>query len=166
MDAAEPKPPRIPRSLGALLGAACLAFTGVAGADICKYIDAEGRVIYSNLPVKGAKRLSCDVTLDAGSTGGKVARNTPSPAGFPKVDGATQKGRDDLRRKVLEEELAVEEKLFAEARGVYREGAPERLGEELGNDAKYRERVAKLKQNLAVHEKNVTALKQELAKIK
>ncbi|CAG1065283.1 hypothetical protein BAC1_00862 [uncultured bacterium] len=166
MDAAEPNPTRFSRPLGALLGASCLAFASVAWADICKYVDAEGRVIYSNLPVKGAKRLSCDVTLDAGSNGGKSARNAPSPAGFPKVDGATQKGRDDLRRKVLVEELAAEEKLFAEARGVYREGTPERLSEELGNDAKYRERVAKLKQNLAVHEKNVAALKQELAKIK
>src|SRR6266540_3032520 len=44
-------------------------------------------------------------------------RNTttpPPPAGFPKVDSATQKGRDDMRRKVLSDELATEEKLLTE----------------------------------------------------
>jgi hypothetical protein len=142
------------------------AFAGAAWADICKYVDSEGRVIYSNLPVKGAKRLSCDVTLDPGSSGGKSARHNPSPAGFPKVDAGTQRNRDNMRRKILDEELASEEKLLTEARNAYRNGVPERVPEEQGNEVKYRERVAKLRQNLAVHEKNVDALKQELAKFK
>ncbi len=143
-----------------------LGFVGAAHGDICKYADSEGRVIYSNLPIKGAKRLSCDITLDPSPSGGKNARNVPSPSGFPKVDPGTQRSRDDTRRKILQEELANEEKLLAEARAAFRGGSPDRLAEEQGNEAKYGERVAKLKQNLAVHEKNVDALKQELAKLK
>jgi len=154
------------RALAWIFAAAALAFSSAAPADICKYVDSDGRVIYSNLPVKGAKRLSCDVTLDAGASGAKSARNAPSPAGFPKVDAGTQRNRDDVRRKILEEELASEEKLLTEARVVFRAGVPDRLPEEQGNEAKYRDRTAKLKQNLAVHEKNVDALKQELAKLK
>ena len=36
------------------------------------------------------------------------ARNTPSPANFPRVDNDTQKARDDMRRKVLGDELATD----------------------------------------------------------
>src|SRR4030095_4766446 len=46
-------------------------------------------------------------------------KTAPTPAGFPKIDSATQKGRDDVRRKVLGDELATEEKLLAEARTAY-----------------------------------------------
>ena len=152
--------------LALFLALSLQGFAGAAYGDICKYADSEGRVIYSNLPVKGAKRLSCDVTLDPSPSGGKSARNDPSPSGFPKVDPGTQRNRDDTRRKILEEELANEEKLLVEARSAFRGGAPEKLAEEQGNEAKYRDRVGKLKQNLAVHEKNVDALKQELAKLK
>ena len=93
----------------------------------------------------------------------KSAAAAPSPAGFPKVDPATQKGRDDVRRKVLGDELATEEKLLAEARTAYADGAPAALPEERSNVEKYRERIARLRQTIDVHEKNVEALKKELA---
>ena len=93
----------------------------------------------------------------------KSAAATPTPAGFPKVDPATQKGRDDVRRKVLGDELATEEKLLAEARTAYADGAPAALPEERANVDKYRERIARLRQSIDVHEKNVEALKKELA---
>jgi hypothetical protein len=89
--------------------------------------------------------------------------STPSPAGFPKIDSATQKGRDDVRRKVLGDELATEEKLLVEARAAYADGAPAALPEERVNVEKYRERIARLRQAVNVHEKNVEALKKELA---
>jgi hypothetical protein len=93
-----------------------------------------------------------------------VRRNgaAPSPAGFPKVDPATQKGRDEVRRKVLSDELATEEKLLVEARVGYADGAPTALPEERANVEKYRERIAKLRQAVGVHERNIEALKKEL----
>ena len=81
----------------------------------------------------------------------------------PKVDPATQKGRDDVRRKVLGDELATEEKLLAEARVAYADGAPPPLPEERANVDKYRDRIGRLRQAVGVHEKNVEALKKELA---
>ncbi len=92
----------------------------------------------------------------------KSAVAAPSPAGFPKVDPATQKGRDEMRRKVLSDELAAEEKLLAEARLAYADGAPVALPDERTNVEKYRERIAKLRQAVGVHEKNIEALKKEL----
>jgi len=97
------------------------------------------------------------------SNGSRKTATTPTPAGFPKIDSATQKGRDDVRRKVLGDELATEEKLLAEARTAYAEGAPTALPEERANVEKYRDRIAKLRQAIGVHEKNVEALKKELA---
>ena len=99
----------------------------------------------------------------ADSTPRKSVAATPTPTGFPKVDPATQKGRDDVRRKVLGDELATEEKLLTEARAAYADGAPAALPEERANVDKYRERIARLRQSIEVHEKNVEALKKELA---
>jgi len=89
-----------------------------------------------------------------------------TPAGFPRVDADTQKGRDDMRRKVLSEELTSEEKLLAESRALYADGAPPLLPEEKADAEKYRARIARLRQTVSVHEKNIEALKKELAAIK
>ncbi|MDQ2963825.1 MAG: DUF4124 domain-containing protein [Pseudomonadota bacterium] len=140
-----------------------LALAAPAAADICKYVDRDGNMHYTNVaPEKGWKKLSCGV---GGSTapGEKGAKSGPGPAGFPKVDTGTQKGRDDLRRKVLAEELATEEKLLGEARIAYSDGAPPALPEEKEVPQKYAARIAKLRQAVVLHEKNIEALKKELA---
>ena len=87
----------------------------------------------------------------------------PTPAGFPKVDAGTQKGRDIVRQKVLSDELATEEKLLAEARGAYGDGTPPPRPDEKANAQKYADRLARLRQTVALHEKNIEALKRELA---
>ena len=97
---------------------------------------------------------------------GERGARTPTPPGFPRVDPETQRGRDDVRRKVLAEELATEEKLLAEARAAYADGAPVPLPEEKADAEKYRARIGKLRQALNVHEKNVEALKKEIATVR
>jgi hypothetical protein len=155
-----------------LLCAAILA-AGPALADICKYVDTDGNVHYSNLPPeKGWRRLSCTAgdessgRRSSSSSSSASARSTPSPAGFPRVDPETQKSRDDVRRKVLSDELAAEQKLLAEARTQYADGAPAPLPEERADAEKYRARIARLRQSVTIHEKNVEALRKELATIK
>jgi hypothetical protein len=101
-----------------------------------------------------------------GGNGERRSAKAPTPAGFPRVDPATQKGRDDVRRKVLADELAAEEKLLAESRVLYAAGAPAPLPEERADAEKYRARIARLRQTVAVHEKNIEALKKELAAVK
>ncbi|MDH4181766.1 MAG: DUF4124 domain-containing protein, partial [Betaproteobacteria bacterium] len=83
-------------------------------------------------------------------------------ASFPRVDANTQKGRDEMRRKVLQDELAVEEKLLAEARGAYGNGAPPALADEQSQPQRYAERIARLRQSVQLHERNVEALRKEL----
>jgi len=62
--------------------------------------------------------------------------------------------------------LAQRLKLLAEARKVYAEGAPAPLPEEKADADKYRDRIARLRQTVTVHEKNVEALKKEIASIR
>lgn len=153
----------------AIVAAVAAMLAGHAGADICKYIDPAGNIHYQNVaPERGWKKLSCSTTDDSTmrSPNGTVARATPSPQGFPRVDATTQKGRDDLRRKVLSDELAAEEKMLAESRAQYADGAPPPLPEERADAEKYRSRIARVRQAVSLHEKNVEALKKEIAAVK
>jgi hypothetical protein len=104
-------------------------------------------------------------STSAAGPAGKAAA-TPTPAGFPRVDTATQKGRDDVRRKVLSDELASEEKLLVEARAAYADGAPSPQPEERLDATKYQQRIARLRQAVGLHERNIEALKKEIASIK
>jgi Domain of unknown function (DUF4124) len=142
-----------------------LVLAPCAFADICKYVDAEGNMHYTNVaPEKGWKKLSCGVGDE--TRGDRSARSSPTPAGFPKVDADTQRARDALRRKVLSDELDTEEKLLVEARAAYGDGAPSPLPDEQKDAQKYANRLAKLRQTVSLHEKNIEALRKELAALR
>jgi hypothetical protein len=71
-----------------------------------------------------------------------------------------------MRRRVLSDELATEEKLLAEARATYANGAPVPLAEEQSNADRYRERIARLRQSVQLHERNIEALRKEIGTTK
>ena len=125
-----------------------------AGGSLYRCKTATGTPAYFN--VEGADNAP---EPRKGASSGK---STPTPAGFPKVDAETQRTRDDMRRKVLTDELSAEEKALAEARKDYNSGAPTPLPEEQSNAAKYQERIARLRQSVQLHERNIDALKKEL----
>lgn len=149
---------------------ACAALAidvALAQGPVCKYVDAGGNVVFTNLPPeKGQRKEWCNSADEprkaAPATPGAASRSAPTPAGFPRVDTETQKNRDDMRRKVLADELAAEEKLLADARSRFANGAPVPLPEEQANAEKYRERIAQLRQSVQLHERNIEALKKEL----
>lgn len=143
--------------------ALCFAAAANAQSSVCKYIDADGNIVFSNVaPDKGLRKLFCLNSDDIGKKSATPARTTPTPAGFPRVDADTQRGRDDVRRRVLSEELAAEGKLLAEARTSYASGAPVPLPEEQANAERYRDRIGRLRQAVQLHERNIDALKKEL----
>lgn len=86
-------------------------------------------------------------------------------ATFPRVDPAEQRARDLERRRILTEELRREESRLSELRGEFREGEPERRGDER-NYQKYLDRVQRLKDDIARTESAVASLKRELAGLK
>ncbi|MBU6484035.1 MAG: DUF4124 domain-containing protein [Betaproteobacteria bacterium] len=146
------------------LPAVSMLATAQAQAAICKYIDPDGNVVYSNVaPAKGLRKLSCDIVEEAPRGVGGGTRSTPTPEGFPRVSPEVQKSRDDTRRKILDDELANEEKLLTAARAEYGNGAPQPLPDEKNDAEKYRQRIAKLRQAVTVHERNIDALRKEIA---
>lgn len=137
-----------------------------AHAEIYKIIDANGKITYSNIPSKGAQRLNLEpISTITGSKPRSSAANNSTPANFPKVDSDTQKKRDDMRRKLLSDELAAEMKHLGEAKLALSDGENVRLGNER-NYQKYLDRVALLKENVVLHEKNIAALQKELSNLK
>jgi hypothetical protein len=154
------------------------AFAPAASAVLCKYVDDSGHVTYSDSPVKGAKKSSCFEAPPApppvpqpqtqARPPSSAAPQSASPApqgGLPNVDPATQRRRDDSRRKILEDELAVEERALADARKALSEGEATRLGSER-NYQRYLDRIQGLKDRVTQHERNVSALKQELSNLR
>jgi len=147
-------------ALGTTLGVAAPAS---AQGSVCKYVYADGNIVFTNVtPDKGLRKLSCLNSEEIGKKSASPARTMPTPAGFPRVDADTQRGRDDVRRRVLSEELAAEEKLLTEARTSYANGAPVPLPEEQANAERYRDRIGRLRQAVQLHERNIDALKKEL----
>ena len=142
----------------------------LAQAEIYKAVDADGHVTYSSTPIKGGKKIILEPlpTMVPPAR----ARSAASPEDFPKVDGATQKGRDDTRRKILQDELSTEEKLLEEARQNLKEGVenPEvyrgQDGKTYRNVAKYEEKIKALNDQVDLHRKNIEALNTELSKLK
>ena len=129
-----------------------------------KCYTASGAFSYFNVPdasPRDGEPASRRVPAPANTSTG-----APPPSGFPRVDPATQRSRDDLRRKVLGDELATEERLLAEARTAYGNGAPAPLPEEQANADKYRARIARLRQQVELHERNIEALRKELGSTK
>ncbi|MFA7243207.1 MAG: DUF4124 domain-containing protein [Sulfuricellaceae bacterium] len=151
-----------------LLIGGCLSVAGVH-AEIYKHIDETGRVTYTNTPIKGAIKLNLGPDPSAPVAKPKTATPThassPSPANFPKVDADTQKARDAMRYKILEEEMTAELKLLSEAKQTLAE--TEAANSDKGKlPAKHLERLQQLKDNMMLHVKNIQALKIEIANLK
>src|SRR5690606_29782188 len=114
------------------------AFAPAASAVLCKYVDDSGHITYSDSPVKGAKKSACfepppvpeppPPPPASSRPAPPQTANVPAPrGGLPNVDPATQRRRDESRRKILEDELAAEERALAEARKALTEGEATRL---------------------------------------
>jgi Domain of unknown function (DUF4124) len=135
-------------------------------AEIYKAVDADGHVTYSSTPIKGGKKLILE-PLPTMMPAAKPHANE----NFPKVDNETQRGRDETRRKILQDELNTEEKLLAEARQNLTEGEsnPEVYkgtdGRTYRNVAKYDEKIKPLQDQVDLHNNNIAALKTELSRL-
>lgn len=135
-----------------------------AAADIWECADESGNKRFTNIKseAKGCKLLNVSApnTVSpppAGKPQAKVAR----PADFPKVDGDTQKSRDNERRKILEQELGNEQKLLEQARKDLTEQESVRLGTER-NYQRVLDRLEPYKKKVKLHEDNIANLRREL----
>jgi hypothetical protein len=141
-----------------------LLAAGTAHAQTCKYVDSEGRVIYSNVPVKNARKVTC---FEPVKPPPQAAQPAPSDGGSPaaRVDTNTQRQRDDQRRSILESELAAEQERLEQAQRALAEQEAIRMGDER-NYARVLERLKPYQEAVAQHEKNIASIKQELANLR
>ncbi len=149
-------------------GFTALGMIKSASADtLYKCTDDSGVVLYTNQ--KGSARnctiLSRELPITTMAAPPKASPRTPTPANFPRVDGDTQRGRDNDRRKILEQEFSTEQQNLEKARKALAEGEATRLGDEKSYQ-KYLERVQDLREGVALHERNLEALKRELTNLK
>jgi hypothetical protein len=138
----------------------CVGKAVAISGDLYKCTTSSGSEAFFNVPNGSGPTVGAPPRRNDGSK--PATTTTPAPAGFPRVDPETQKGRDDLRRKVLTDELAAEEKALSDARIAFDNGAPTPLPEEKADAEKYRQRIARLREAVQLHQRNVDALKKEL----
>ena len=130
--------------------------------EIYKCADPNGRPLYTSdrrdTVGKKCELVSREVSVVPAP---QASRRAASPANFPKESAderAVAKGR---QREILEQELANEQKLLADAKQKLTEQESIRSGDER-NYAKVLERLQPYKDSVETHEKNIEALRREL----
>lgn len=132
----------------------------MAAGGLYKCVDADGNTTYTNTgSVKGCKKIETEPVNTVSMP------HTAAVAKAGKVDAGAQRTRDSDRKRILEDELAAEQKRLADLRQQYNNGEPERQGDER-NYQKYLDRTEQLKADVARSEANVDSLKRELSNIK
>jgi hypothetical protein len=116
------------------------------------------------VPIKNARKVTCFEPPAPPKPQAQQA-DTPAQPARPKVDQTTQRQRDDDRRNILEAELRAEEERLAEARRVLAEQESIRTGDER-NYQRVLERLKPYQEAVEQHEKNIAALRQELANLR
>ena len=150
-------------SLALLLAAAALP---AAASTIYKCTDESGGTLISNTKVdKNCKAVVSGPDSSVPAPKPRGAAANPSPSGFPKVAEDTQKARDNDRRRILEQELAAEQKNLEIAKKDLAEQEAVRGGDER-NYQKVQDRLQPYKERVGQHERNIEAINKELANLK
>lgn len=144
--------------LTTVLPALALLLPAAADANsLYKCTDDSGVVLFTNQ--KPARK---DCVVLSHQTQGTVsgaprqkASAAPTPADFPRVSGSEQKARDNDRRAILDKELANE------LQGL--EAAKKSL---LDAGSQPADKLQPLRDAVALHERNVEALKKELGNLR
>jgi len=137
-------------------------FAETACADIWECVDDSGNKRFTNIrsEARGCRMLSVGPINTV--PGAKPQTQAAPPPGFPRVDGETQRQRDVGRRRILEHELANEQKLLDQARNELAVQDSMRLGSER-NYQRVLDRLEPYRKKVKLHEDNVANLRRELA---
>jgi hypothetical protein len=140
-----------------LTAAVSLLVAASAGAETCKYIDAEGHVTYSNVPVAGSSKVSC--------LGAPPPPPPPAPArksDEAKTEAGVPTKATDAARKELQARLAEEQAKLADAQRALAEQEAIRTGDErnyqrvLDRLKPYQDAVTKLQQSVDSLQRELT----------
>lgn len=140
-------------------------------ADICKYTDADGRTVYSTVPIKNGKKVACfktaappppppEADVEPSKRAERAERAVESSPSA-KVDSATQAQRDNDRRSILQDELTRERKLLDEAQKRFDEEEAIRSGDER-NYQRVLDRLKPFQDRINQHQRNIDSITREL----
>jgi uncharacterized protein YfaQ (DUF2300 family) len=128
--------------------------------EIYKCVDASGRASYTNEARETDGRKCQLVTTQINVV--PPPRPAGAPANFPRESAADRASAKGRQRAILEQELASEQSDLEKAKQALAEQESVREGDER-NYARVLERLQPFKDRVDTHEKNVEALKRELA---
>ena len=154
--------------------AAFLVLLGVADvhAQNATYrcIDPSGRSTYTNVKEemtgKKCTVVSREVSVVPAQQLTRPAKAGSGCLGGERVDTNTQRGRDDTRRKILQEELDSAEKRLTELRQKLAEQDSVRSVEEKVNPQRALDRLKPHREEVERQEQNVASLKRELSNLR
>lgn len=123
----------------------------IAGTNIYKHVDKDGNITFTNRRISNAQKISI----------ASFSRNTEQSGSQSKsrVKDTTQKERDTMRRQILEKELVSEEKFFSDTQNSLLQ-----INSNV-ESSNYQEKSVQLKNKLFLHQRNIAALKKELARL-
>lgn len=128
----------------------------IAQTNIYKHVDKDGNITFTNRRIPNAEKISiASYSRNSGSSPTRLQSN----GNAPRVKDTTQKERDTTRRQILQKELITEEKHFTETRTHL---------DQFSNNpdaGSFQEKIVQLKNKLFLHQRNITALKKELARL-
>ncbi len=123
-----------------------LGFATITVAKTCSYGKVGNSVMFANVPLHSTRNRAqgeCFGVVEAEPVKTtKSSKNSPAPAGFPRVDAATQQQRDGTRRQILQDELNSEHTALEEAQKTNK--TPD----------------------ISLHQQNINMLEKELSSIK
>ena len=126
--------------------------------ETCRYVDEHGHTICSNVAVPDARKIRCFEAHEPSSPGS-------THGGSSNLKLSSEPKRDDGRRRLLEERVASEQLALEDARNALASQEAVRYGSEL-NYARVLERLKPYQDAVAMHEKNVASLEQDLANLR
>lgn len=155
--------------MGASRGLIFVALAAAAGAaggqttEIYKCVDSDGRSSYTNDKRETAGR-KCEVVTTQVNVAPAPKPAARPPGSFPRESPAQRANAKGRQREILEKELNAEMTDLAKAKQALAEQEAVRSGDER-NYAKVLERLQPYKDRIETHEKNIEALKRELANL-
>jgi len=153
-------------ALGWLLTTACPA-SAQQSDTIWACVDDQGHKVFQNVGNgHGCRRVDGVIATVPGTTPSPQRPSTGptgvSPANFPRVDRDVQRVRDVDRKRILEDELRVEQERLVRLRQDFNNGSPRPQANETMASASYRERVQRLMEDIQRSEGSIASLKREL----
>lgn len=133
--------------------------------EIYRCVDSEGRRHYTNSKRETAG-MKCELVTSQINVAPPFSKpqTARAPSSFPRESARESANARERQREILEKELASEEQALSKARQALAEQEAVRSGDER-NYARVQERLQPFKESVETHQKNIEALKRELANL-